>query len=250
MRNPEVPTLDTQDPNVVPLENLGDPAGDLSMSSYHAGQPGREPLKAFVRLIFEKAYGARIDTFYPHLIGIRREDGSFAAVAGVRPAGAGALYAEQYLDEPLEVMLSRSSGRPVSRAEVVEVGNLAPAGAGQARWLIAALTAYVHAAGFSHVVFTAVPALHNAFRRMGLPLTRLATADPSRLAADGKDDWGSYYQAGPQVCAGRIALGHAVLNDFISARRPRLRRLWRQAQQLASADRERLHGPAVIRKSA
>ena len=243
-------TLEPQDLKVIPLENLGEPAGELSMASHHPGQPGQEPLKGFVQLIFQRAYGARIHTFYPHLIEIRRDDGSFAAVAGVRPAGVGPLYAEQYLDEPLEVMLSRSSAQPVSRRQVVEIGNLAPAGSGQARWLIAALTAYVHAAGFTHVIFTAVPALHNAFHRMGLPLTRLAPADPARLDAGGKDDWGSYYHSGPQVCAGRIARGHSVLDDFISARRPRLRRLWRQAEQLGRADRERLCGPADVRKSA
>jgi hypothetical protein len=132
--------------------------------------PRRHDAEDFVRDVFFNAYRARLDAFYPLLVGIGYPDGGYAAVAGVRPAGGEALFSEHYLDEPVEKILN------VERNKIVEIGNLAPASAGQARWLICTLTAFLTGAGFTHVVFTAVPRLQNAFRRMGLPLTKHADA--------------------------------------------------------------------------
>lgn len=209
--------------NVVSLPRLTEPRAPLSITAYPTGQAGRERLEQFIRGVFYHAYGARIHTFYPMLLGITAPDDAFAAVAGVRPAGSEPLFAEHYLDDSVEACLSRQFGMNVTREAIVEVGNLAPASAGQARWLIAALTAYLHAAGFSWVVFTAVPALYNAFTRMGLPLTALAPADETKLDHGSNDDWGRYYQARPVVYAGEIRRGY---NDISSLIEPGMHHLW------------------------
>ncbi len=217
---------------VTHLPRLIEPRTPLVFTLQGDDAAARAPLEAFVRQVFRRAYGAQVSTFYPALIGITRPDGAFAAVAGFRPADA-PLFAEHYLERPVERQLAKM-GAAVGRARIVEMGNLAPAGAGQARWLIAALTAFLHAAGFGWVVFTAVPALHNAFARMGIPLLTLARAQRSRLGPGLKDEWGSYYDANPRVYAANICMSHGILSRQIGPGMPHLQALWRQAQSAGS----------------
>lgn len=161
--------------------------------------------EAFVSAVFRRAYGARLGSFYPLLLGLSLDSGDYAAVAGIRPAGADALFSEHYLEQPVEMLLKSP------RAGIAEIGNLAPASAGQARWLICTLSAFLMGAGFTHVVFTSVPKLRNAFSRMGLPLTRLADARRERLPAGQQAEWGSYYDCRPAVYAGDIVAGTPAL---------------------------------------
>ena len=169
--------------------------------------PRRRAAEAFVQDVFYKAYQARLDSFYPLLVGIEYPDGEYAAVAGVRPAGGDMLFSEHYLEEPVDTLLN------VERRKIVEIGNLAPASAGQARWLICTMTEFLTGAGFTHVVFTAVPRLQFAFRRMGLPLTRLADARQEQLPGDLEAEWGSYYNSNPAVYYGDIRVGHNAFSD-------------------------------------
>lgn len=179
--------------------------------------------EAFVSAVFRKAYGATLNSFYPLLLGLTQDDGDYAAVAGIRPAGADVLFSEHYLDQPVEQVLS------TRRAGIVEIGNLAPASAGQARWLICTLSAFLMGAGFSHVVFTSVPKLRNAFSRMGLPLIRLADAQRGRLPPAQQADWGNYYDCRPAVYAGDITAGTPALL-VLMASDPALLRLSRRAR--------------------
>jgi len=223
---------------VVNLPRLVEPQSVLSFKTFADEIAAREPLEAFIQQVFRQAYEAQISTFYPELISITRADRSFAAVAGFRSAHH-ALFAEYYLEQPIESLLAKYDPA-IERSGIVEVGNLAPASAGQARWLIAALTSFLYSAGFTWVVFTAVPALHNAFSRMGMPLTTLAKADEQRLSPKLKDNWGRYYEANPMVYAGKIQVGYETLNQLISPNMPRLQSLWRQAQLEGGKHAQRL----------
>jgi hypothetical protein len=168
--------------------------------------------EAFVQQVFYSAYQARLDSFYPLLLSISADTSTpapnsadYAAVAGVRPAGGEQLFLENYLELPIEQLTG------VRREQIIEIGNLAPASAGQARWLITTLNAFMLGAGFTHVVFTAVPKLKNAFSRMGLPLTQLAEADGDCLPAEEKAKWGNYYEAKPKVFVGDLRVGEGPL---------------------------------------
>jgi len=194
----------------------------LELALVDRADPQRASAEAFVRRIFEQAYGARLDTFYPVLLCITRPEGSYAAVAGIRPAGGQSLFSEHYLDQPIETLLG------AERRQVVEVGNLAPANAGQARWLIGAVTALLAGAGFSHVVFTAVPRLKNAFSRMGLPLVQLAEARAENLPDNLAQDWGSYYEHDPAVFSGDIQLGFHAFARLVASH-PELRKILQKA---------------------
>jgi len=190
--------------------------------------PGRARAEAFVQLIFRQAYGAQLQSFYPLLMSILFPDGDYAAVAGVRPAGSETVFSEHYLDKPVERILG------VTRQQIVEIGNLAPASAGQARWLICTLTAFLGGAGFTHVVFTAIPKLKNAFGRMGLPLTKLADASAEQLPPGQDRIWGSYYECGPAVYSGDIRIGVQAFRKAIGVDQA-LREIWTQARDLGRA---------------
>lgn len=200
-RAPVMPRLD-----VAPAAGAG-----LTLAVMDPAHDQRGIAEAFVSALFRKAYGATLNSYYPLLLGLSRAGGEYVAVAGIRPAGATGLFSEHYLDLPVEQLLA------APRAGIAEIGNLAPASAGQARWLICTVSAFLMGAGFTHVVFTLVPKLRNAFSRMGLPLTRLADARGDRLPAEQRAEWGSYYDCGPAVYAGDIVAGTPALLALMAA---------------------------------
>lgn len=195
-------------------------------------RPGyqRRRLERFVRILFARHYGARVNDFSPLLFAL--ESGSrLIGVVGVREATAGRLFSEHYLDRPAEQIASEHAGVPVARGELVEVGNLALAQPGQARLVIAAMTGFLYGAGFRWVLFTAVAPLFNAFRRMGLEPVDLGPARPERLPGGGRT-WGSYYRQSPRVCLGSIDQGYARLEPCLAAHPSRVYRLWLEARVL------------------
>lgn len=193
------------------LEGPASAGTRLAMTLMDPAHDQRRFAETFVSAVFHKAYGATLGAFYPLLLGLTRDAGDYAAVAGIRPAGAEALFSEHYLDRPVDEIVA------APRDGIAEIGNLAPANAGQARWLICTLSAFLMGAGFTHVVFTSVPRLRNAFSRMGLPLTRLADARRECLPAGQQAEWGSYYDCKPAVYAGDIVAGTPALLALMAA---------------------------------
>ncbi len=117
---------------------------DLQLLDQYTGE--RQAAEKFIRDIFLNTYSANIQHFYPFLLSIKRKNDQFAAIAGIRPACLENLFSENYLDKSIEEVLQ------IPREKIIEIGNLAPADAGQARWLITTLSAFMNAAGFTHVV--------------------------------------------------------------------------------------------------
>lgn len=205
----------------------------IGVDVLETGHPDRHRTERFVRAVFALCYGADIRSFYPTLLAFTQH-AELMGVAGYRGAAAQALFSEQYLDRPLEQLIGAHWNEPVERSRIVEVGNLALASPGQARWIIAAVTLFLHTAGYRWVLFTAVKPLINAFRRLGLDPLTLAPADPARLADDGQH-WGSYYAGRPSVCVGDIEAGYRKLMSSTGARQPLLQALLRQVEQAATA---------------
>jgi hypothetical protein len=171
----------------------------------------RGETEAFIAAVFRRAYGARIAGFMPVLLGLRDGGSRLLAACGLRAGAGNALFLERYLDAPVEGVLGAAIRRAVAREAIIEVGNLAVVPPGSARHLIVALTGYLAPTRLDWVVFTAAPALRNAFTRLGIPLAALADASIDRLPADARADWGTYYVAGPKVCAVSIAAARDAL---------------------------------------
>ena len=162
----------------------------------------RAALERFIAERFHAAHGARVQHFCAQLLGMRDALGLWQAAAGYTAAASAPLFLEQYLDRPVEELLAAAAGRPVARAEIAEVGNLAAA-PGLGRLLIPALGRHLYRLGYRWVAFTATRELRNAFRRLQLEPLQLAAALPARLA-DGGLSWGRYYSHDPAVMGGRI----------------------------------------------
>jgi hypothetical protein len=219
------------EPGVEPL--LAELHETVELQHLRPGHAGRHHVQGFVRTVFQRAHGAAVESFCPHLLGFHA-GAELRAVVGYRDAGDEPLFPEQYLSGPAEHLIARRLGEAVPRHQLVEVGNLALAHPGQARWLIASTTAFLSAAGYRWVLFTANRPLANAFRRLGLRPLPLAPADPNRLPDRGAS-WGSYYDAGPVVYAGDILAGCAKLHAGSWTRRPRLGTLLESARHLGAA---------------
>ena len=173
-----------------------------------------EATTGLIAMVYRKAYGARLSAFMPRLLKVAEPQGAFRAIVGIRSAAEDRLFLETYLDEPIEQAIAALKGEAVDRGSVVEIGNLAESRAGDARLGIIASTMYLHTLGYRWVVFTAVPQLLNAFKRLGIEIQEMVPADPGRLSEEQRAVWGRYYDEHPMVCLGDIAAGFASLTDF------------------------------------
>jgi hypothetical protein len=193
----------------------------------------RAQTERYVRLCFNRMYGADIRKFMPVLMSLRNDGGRLLGTLGFRAAQEGPLFLEQYLDRPVEQELASNISRPVDRGGLVEVGNLAVSVSGGGRWLITALTSYLYSAGADWVVFTAGPALRNSFTRLGIELLDLGPAEPERLPPEERSFWGNYYDQKPRVMAGHVPQGHEVMQRRCEVESA-LMRLWLLAGEKGS----------------
>ena len=173
----------------------------------------RPVFEAFIQHRFRKAHGADIRHFMPELFGMSDASGTLTAVVGVRLANLGDLFLERYLDESIEPLISAAADRPVDRAGIVEVGNLAASDTGSARMSIVAITYLLAMGGLEWVAFTGNVGLVNSFHRLGLKPVTLCAADPERLG-DERQHWGSYYESKPWVHVGNIRAGFIHLRNI------------------------------------
>lgn len=170
----------------------------------HYSQPNaddRAEVESFISDIFYQAYGAKIKHFKPCLMSLRDRDNKLVAACGFHSAAYEPLFLEVYLDKPVEKVISKRTGFPVKRSDIVEVGNFSVIEPGMARYLITAITTQLHATYKQWAVFTAIPMLHNAFIKINLKPVILGNADRNRLPAEEKMEWGSYYAQKPQIMA-------------------------------------------------
>ncbi len=194
----------------------------------------------FIAQIFNQAYSARVSHFLPFLLTLQQNHRLQAAL-GLSPAAHQPLFLEQYLNKPIENILAGRLARPIDRARIMEVGNLASRGAGSARLLFIMLNAWLAETGYEWCVFTATAQVRHMFRRLGITLTPLANAHASRLES-GQQEWGSYYQQQPQVVVGDIRRGAAIMRRHLERQGlPQTGELWRQARQLGQQHRLSIH---------
>ncbi len=179
----------------------------------------RPRLEQFIASRYQQIHGARLRHFMPRLFGAVDAEGTLVAAYGVRVAGDGPLFLEQYLDSEIEACALARFGRRVPRARIVEIGNLAGATPGALRALIPAVTAWLLSEGYEFIAFTGAGPLRNAFGRLGLPLCELATARIECLPEAERADWGQYYAMNPAVMLGDIGAGRCLLSDAASSPR-------------------------------
>lgn len=189
----------------------------LRLLCARAGDEHRHALAALVRDVYAAAYGARVRHFHELLLGLADGEGRLlGAIGATETRSQEPLFLEAYLDEPVQVLLSRALGRTVGREQLVEVGNLSATRPGLGAALLSTLAVHLRARARAFAVFTATAALRRTFARLAVPVHDLAAADGRRLGA-ALADWGTYYDTDPRVVAVDVAatceaaLGHPEL---------------------------------------
>jgi len=213
-------------------------AGPTHVDTLREDSAARCEVEAFIRACFRHAYAAYVRVFPPLLIALRGDHGELMAALGICAAARGPLFLERYLDVPVEVALGARLGIEIRRDGIVEVGNLVVAQPGGARWLIIALTAFLHARGDEWVVFTVVPAVRNAFLQLGLHPVPQAPAGGDRLGP-AAGEWGRYFEGRPMVMAGRVEEGYKIVHAAVLLERilPVLLPIWQAGHMIGRQSR-------------
>ena len=164
--------------------------------------PRREEVESFIRDVFGRRYGAKVQHFAPTLVSLQSR-GEIVAAAGYRSAADGPLFLECYLASPIEQALASRTQPRVERHGIVEVGHLAASRAGEGIRLISLIGPHLAKQGFVWVVGTLTRELHHLFLRVDIAPLTLGAADPSALGPD-VVHWGTYYDHCPAVFAGNL----------------------------------------------
>lgn len=167
-------------------------------------------LQAYIQAAYTREFNALIPHFLPSLLGLYRADGALVGACGLNHASEGALYLEQYLEQPIEAAINTRLGVRPARNRIIEVGNLACSEPGNARLMLAALCRLLCDNALDYVVFTGTARLRNSFARLQLNPVALAPAEAHQVGADAYA-WGEYYRCQPKVMVGDINQGREVL---------------------------------------
>jgi hypothetical protein len=171
----------------------------VTTSDIHASD--RAEIEQFIHDVFAKNYGANVQHFMPNLVSLRATNGELVAAFGLRKAGHEPLFLEQYLDAPIETVLSNRFNKPATRNQITEIGNLAVSNPRNAGVLIAHVIQHSLDIGVEWGVATAHHSLQNGLIKGGRDVYALEVADKNKLSPNELATWGSYYENQPQVVA-------------------------------------------------
>lgn len=182
-------------------------AENIMVSTSNIGAADRHEVEQFIHDVFAQTYGANVQHFMPNLVALRDEHGELVAAFGLRKASDSPLFLEQYLDVPVEKLLSDRFGKNINRTQISEIGNLAVSNPRNAGLLIAHVIQHSLDLGIEWGVATAHHSLQNGLIKGGRDVYALQAADPQRIDALERASWGSYYKNLPQVVAIRGVTG-------------------------------------------
>ena len=181
---------------------------DLHFDWIDRDHPDRESIQRFISDVFRERFGAQVQYFSDVLVGSRDADGQWNAAVGLSAINQRVAFLEQYLDRPVEQIISLMQSndphsRPVSRTDIVEFGYLAATRPGAVRALIMHLAPFLRARQVRWIVFTGTRSLFNSFAKFDYKPTVMAPADPSKLNG-AQALWGTYYDSSPNVMYGDV----------------------------------------------
>ena len=174
---------------------------EIKAHEVDATHSDRGEVEAFIAEIFYRSYQATVKHFMPKLIALRDDEHKLIAAFGMREASNHPLFLEQYLDVPIEKVMSKSFDQVIDRSAITEIGNLAVANPRNSGILIAHVVQHGLAANLQWGVATAHHTLQNGLIKGGVDVTPIHAVDPNRLPADELAHWGSYYEHKPQIIA-------------------------------------------------
>jgi len=88
-------------------------AENIMVSVSNIDAADRREVEQFIHDVFAQTYGANVQHFMPELVALRDETGELVAAFGLRKAANSPLFLEQYLDAPIETVMSNRFGKPL-----------------------------------------------------------------------------------------------------------------------------------------
>ncbi len=187
-----------------------------SIQILNAQHPQRPVTQDFIKSIFKTHHNANVSSFLPSLFTIFNEQGKAQSALGIKGASQGSLYLEQYLNDPIEHLLSSTLGEAVTRREVVEIGNLASQNSASCKALFAHVAQHLHQQKIKWITCTGTATLRVVFKHLGIKALAIHEADQNRLG-DEQYSWGNYYQNDPQVMLINVSETHQHFNNVKKA---------------------------------
>jgi Thermostable hemolysin len=175
--------------------------------NHGADCPDRRRVERFIEEHYHRQFGAVIASHYPTLMSLHAPDGRILAALGLRLAADNRLFLEQYLEQPIDHLVSAAIGETVDRSEIIEIGNLASRSRHATVRLIIAAARHLDTHRYLYAAVTATERLRCIFDSFCFSWTLLGPARAECLP-DGGHTWGRYYRHDPQVIVG--ATGPAV----------------------------------------
>ncbi|MGD0184792.1 MAG: thermostable hemolysin [Roseiarcus sp.] len=173
--------------------------------------PRRREAEEFIQKVYLTRHAANLIGFPPNIIACLDDNAAMVCAAGLRAERDG-FFSERYLDAPIESVLGAVYGRPVARASVVEVCNLASRAPRVTAAFIREIAELGGTSGFDCSFFTLTRRLSVMVERLGVDLTYLAEADYRRIPDF--ERWGEYYAHQPKVyAAAKSAFARARLSE-------------------------------------
>lgn len=177
----------------------------------------RSAVEAYIHDRFANVHHAEVSHFLPNIISLSC-GGEYSAAVGLAPASNGQLFAEQYLDQPVEQVISQKLDIGIARDQIVEIGNLVSTWRGGSLLLFIVIGEVMKRLGYHYVMFTGTREVKALLARLRYSPVVLADANPAVLP-DGGASWGTYYSNQPQVMFGdnRPAMEAARKNPMYRA---------------------------------
>ncbi len=154
--------------------------------------------KGLIQDVFCPCYDATLRTTPPEMMIAQNGAGQISAAVGLRTQQHG-FFSTVYLPGDLGQTLSGIFGEPVAASQVIEAVSMAALKPCAAVPLMNAVIAEGRRRNMRWGLFTGTRKLRVLLQRAGLPIREICKAD--RLAVKHPEDWGSYYDTDPRVCA-------------------------------------------------
>lgn len=162
-----------------------------------------------VSKVFARSFGAEITPDPEEFIAYVApgDDGRDAVQAciGVSFPENGPVFLERYLEGSLEETLSRETGQPIERHQIVQLGSVASVQPLAGAEIYRAFPLISTCLGRSYAVMTMTDRSARLAARIGLITHRLCEADGSRLEPEELATWGTFYDQKPAVRWGTLA---------------------------------------------
>lgn len=155
-------------------------------------------VQAHIQKIYHDAYGAVIQSFAPVLVAASNRQGDILCAAGIRTVADG-FFSDSYLKNDLNAAILARTGQNFTPSEIMEVVSLASATPFPVLSMLDDMIRWGRAQEMRCGIFTATAKLRRLLERANLPYSVLCPANPARVTDP--DNWGSYYDTDPWVCA-------------------------------------------------